>query len=112
MNEPDIKDIVPRLRQRLRRGLFATYITMEEAADQITMLRANKSDLEHQLHSLQDRYNFVLEQWMAERLISDNLYTDLVSIIHKYNSSNDTSVSATEYMDCYRNSRDHGVIAI
>lgn len=96
-------DIVIRLRQRMRRGLFATLRTMEEAADEIEKLREYTQSLKEDLAVQKKRYDFVLHHWIAERFISDQLYGDLVPF------RNDDK---TEYMLKYEESRRNGTIAL
>ena len=108
----ELSELVSKLRQRLKRGLFASYITMEEAADCLESMHQHIQELEHQLAISKDRYSFVVQQWMAERLISDNLHADLISTMNAYNSSNDTKLHPTACMERYQQSRRNGTIAI
>lgn len=94
-------DIVHRLRQRMRRGLFSTISTMEEAATQIETMTERIQELEAQNEKLKFSYQFVMQQWMAERLISDNLYAELISC---------SSGEKSNYMKEYEKSRQQGTI--
>jgi hypothetical protein len=96
-------DLVQRLRMRMRRGLFATMHTMQEAAREIESLRQQTLDLEAENEKFRSRYQFVLQQWMAERLISDNLYADTVALM---------PINKTPYMLTYEESRRNGTISL
>lgn len=106
----EIESLASKLRQRLRRGLFTTYATMEEAASCLEILQNEIEQLEQKVTMSDERYRFVLQQWMAERLISDNLHADLLAFIRTHNASNDSKILQTEYMKEYQESRRNGTI--
>jgi hypothetical protein len=112
IEKSETKELVDKLRQRLGRGLFSTYATMEEAAVYLENFHDYVEQLHQQVSLAEDRYKFVLQQWMAERLISDNLYVDLLVMINTYNSSNDSHIVPTPYMEQYQQSRRNGTIVI
>lgn len=104
-------DVTVRLRQRLRRGMFATLHTMEEAACEIEALRAKVLSLRGEVAHERERYDLVLQQWLTERLISDNLYADLVIALNiPLETCNDDY--KTVYMKKYEELRCHGTIAL
>jgi len=112
IEKSETKQLADNLRQRLGRGLFTTYVTMEEAANHLENLHDYVEQLQQQLSLAEDRYKFVLQQWMAERLISDNLYVDLLVMINTSYSSNDSHVAPTPYLELYEKSRRNGTIVI
>lgn len=100
-----MEDITVRLRHRVRRGLFHACKSMDDGALEIERLRNDYS-------SLQQRYGFVLNQWINERGLADQLYTDLVTERRLGHGSANMVADKTEVMKVYELSRRTGEIVI
>lgn len=94
-----------RLRHRVRRGLFHACKSMEDGALEIEQLRTDYA-------SLQQRYGFVLEQWITERQLADQLYTDLITQRRLSHGSANAIADKTQVMKTYELSRRTGDIVI
>lgn len=100
-----MEDITVRLRHRVRRGLFHACKSMDEGALEIERLRSDYA-------SLQQRYGFVLDQWITERALADGLYADLVTERRLGHGSSNLVADKTDVMRTYELSRRTGEIVI